>query len=532
MKAYLKKLINSNLFFISLVSFVVILPFSHALVSILGGIVLFTAAVEDSWINKYGRLKERKALFLLPVIFLIYILSSIVFYNNGNPFYDLKKTLFFFVLPLAFILGKKINGLQMRFLFYAFALAIFVSSIVAINNWILSSDLEGFSVHDIGLVSHIRFSFQLILILWFFILLIQKNYKSLNIKGVIGLFVVVLYFLSFLVFQQSLTGLMAFGGSIVFILGYVIFRLKGKIRYIILIAAIGVFSIPPLYIFGVIKSFYNIEIVDQNNIDAETKTGNIYKHNFDNPMVENGKYVYLYICEKEMREEWNKVSKVAYDSQGANGYPVYSTLIRYLTSKGLRKDAEGVVSLNGQDISNVENGIANFIFHEKKYSLYPRIYQTVWEYYVYSNTGEANYQSFSQRIEFSKAAISIIKDNLWFGVGAGNWQEEFKKAFVKNNSSLNESQYASAHNQYLNYMVKFGILGFAAILFCLIYPVIESRRYNDLLFLIFLVFMFLANFADSNFESHMGSSFFVFFYCLFVLSKEKNYLKIETTTTI
>ena len=206
---------------------------------------------------------------------------------------------------------------------------------------------------------------------------------------------------------------------------------------------------------------------------------------------------------------------------------MYSTLIRYLTSKELRKDAKGVLALSEQDIQSIESGIANVIFQEKKYSLYPRLYQTVWEYYVYSETGYADNQSFSQRIEFSKAAISIIKQNFWFGVGPVNWQTEFKKAFIANNSKLSEERYASSHNQYLNYLVKFGIIGFMLILFFLIYPVVKTHRYRDPLFLIFLVFLFFANFADSNFESHMGSSFFVFFYCLFLISDGINYIKIE-----
>jgi hypothetical protein len=225
-----------------------------------------------------------------------------------------------------------------------------------------------------------------------------------------------------------------------------------------------------------------------------------------------------------MREEWNKISTKKYDDLLPNGYPLYSILIRYLTSKGLKKDAEGIKSLTVQDIKNVENGISNIIFQKKKYTLYPRIYQTVWEYYMYSKTGNPSYQSFSQRIEYSKAALTIIKKHFWFGVGAGNWKEEFNKAYISNKSKLDESLYASSHNQYLNYMVKFGFTGLMIILFFIVYPVIKNKKYNDPLFMIFLVFLFFANFADSNFETHMGSSFFLFFYCLFVVYENESYL--------
>jgi O-antigen ligase len=165
--------------------------------------------------------------------------------------------------------------------------------------------------------------------------------------------------------------------------------------------------------------------------------------------------------------------------------------------------------------------MANVIFARKKYSLYPRIYQTIWEYYMYSVTGNPNYQSFSQRIEFAKAALYIVKNHFWFGVGTGNWKEEFKNAYIQNNSKLSEDLYGSSHNQYLNYMVKFGIIGFIFILFFLVYPVIKTESYHNVLFALFLVFMFFANFADSNLESHMGSSFFIFFYCVFITGHNK-----------
>jgi O-antigen ligase len=210
-----------------------------------------------------------------------------------------------------------------------------------------------------------------------------------------------------------------------------------------------------------------------------------------------------------------------------NGFPLYTILYRYLTSKGLKKDAEGIKSLTATDIQNIENGITNIIFQQKKYSLYPRIYQTVWEYYMYSITGDPSYQSFSQRIEFTKAAVAIIKNNFWFGVGAGNWKEEFKNTYIKNKSKLQEGLYASSHNQYLNYMVKFGIIGFVLIYFFIVYPIVKTGAYKDLLFLIFLVFLFSANFADSNFESHMGSSFFIFFYCLYIIQPNSSYLNLS-----
>lgn len=527
MNKYLPKIFNNNWFFVSLICFVVVLPFSQALVSIFSGVLLFTSLAEDTWANKIGRFKQRKILLFIPAIFIIYLISSVITWKSGNTLYDIQKSLFFLVIPLAFIIGKDISEIQKRFLFYIFAFAIFISTLIALMNWLLITDLKSFEVHRISLISHIRFSFQLILIVWFLILSISRNRQKLNISVKILLFVLASYFFSFLLFQQSLTGLFAFGASLIFYLIFILFKLQIKYKSLFIGITAVLLLLPLFYIYSIVQSFYKIEKVDKVLIDKTTAKGNPYEHNFDDPMVENGRYVNLYICHDEMRNEWNKISEFKYDSIYKNGFPLYTTLIRYLTSKGLRKDADGVLALNKQDILNIENGIANVIFQKRKYTLYPRIYQTVWEYYVYSKTGNANYQSFSQRIEFSKAAIYIIKNNFWFGVGTGNWKAEFRKTYIETNSKLSESLYASSHNQYLNYWVKFGFIGFVLIMFFLVYPVIKTHRYQDSLFLIFLVFLFFANFSDSNFESHMGSSFFLFFYCLFLVSGSTNYLDIQ-----
>ena len=524
-KTFTKK-IDFSWFFLSLLGFVLVLPFSQALVSIFGGIVLGVALLEDSWKNKIKRFNENRILLFISGIFMIYLVSFVIFYKSGNAFYDLQKSLFFLVIPLAFMFGKTVSGNQKRLLFYAFAVAIFVATIIAFLNWIFRKEAIDFAVHKISLISHIRFSFQLILIFWFLIILIQKNFRELSKTVKLSLLILAVYFLAFLIFQQSLTGLVAFGGSLFFAI-FMFIQIQRKNRFLLQTILVSSVLVPVLYLFWVIITFYDIEKTDNELIDKTTLSGNFYLHDFDNKAVENGHYTYLYICHDEMREEWNKVSKVKYDDILPDGFPLSATLIRYLTSKGLRKDAEGVKSLTTQDILNVENGMANYIFFDRRFSLYPRIYQTVWEFYMYSNTGDPSYQSFSQRIEFAKAAVTIIRNNFWFGVGAGNWKEEFKKTYIQSNSKLEQSLYASSHNQYLNYMVKFGFAGFILIMFFIIYPVIKTKSYRDLLFMLFLVFLFFANFADSNFETHMGSSFFLFFYCLFVTGKNSSYLIIS-----
>jgi O-antigen ligase len=523
----LHQLKNNNWFFISLAGFVAVMPFSEALVSIMSGVVLFTALAEDNLKNKIRRVKERRILLFISSVFLIYLLSGIIFGNFNNAVYDLKKNLFFLVIPLAFMAGKEITTRQKQQLFIVFSMAVMAASLFAVYQWIITFYAGATDVRGISLISHIRFSFQVILSFWFCALIIIKNYNVISKTTLIMLFVISLYFLAFVLFQQSLTGLYTLTASILFFIFYAIIKSPEKYKPFLFVSALLLLLIPVLYISWAVSRFYDIEEADVNSIEKTTALGNAYNHYFDDPLVENGRYVYLYVCEEEMREAWNKRSECKYDSAGQNGFPLHATLMRYLTSKGLRKDAEGVEALTDKDVCNIENGISNVIFKDKKFSLYPRIYQTIWEYYVYSKTGYANEQSLSQRIEFAKAAFTIINKNFWFGVGTGNWKDEFNEAYHENSSKLAEKYYSSAHNQYLNYFVKFGITGLAMILFFIVYPVIQTGRYRDIYFLIFLIAMFFANFSDSNLESHMGGSFFVFFYCLYISTDGVDYLKLR-----
>jgi hypothetical protein len=257
--------IDFSFFYFSLIGFVVVLPFSQALVSIFGGIVLGAALLEDAWQNKIIRFKENRILLLIPAIFMIYLISFIFFYKAGNSFYDIKKALFFLVIPIAFMLGKPLSDIQKRWLFYAFTLAIFVATVVALFNWYFISDTANFGVHKISLISHIRFSFQLILIFWFLVILVQKNYKILTIGLITGLLLLAFYFLAFLFFQQSLTGLIAFGASLFFSV-YLLIQNQRKCRPVLFSLLIGTIVIPLLYVFWVVYSFYDIEKIDKESI--------------------------------------------------------------------------------------------------------------------------------------------------------------------------------------------------------------------------------------------------------------------------
>jgi hypothetical protein len=117
------------------------------------------------------------------------------------------------------------------------------------------------------LISHIRFSFQLILVFWFLVIFVQKNYTQLNIGFKIVIIFLAFSLLGFLFFQQSLTGIIAFGASVLFYFIYHVFRIKNGFRGVLTILFVGIILIPVLYVIWIVHSFYDIEKVDKESIE-------------------------------------------------------------------------------------------------------------------------------------------------------------------------------------------------------------------------------------------------------------------------
>ncbi len=119
------------------------------------------------------------------------------------------------------------------------------------------------------------------------------------------------------------------------------------------------------------------------------------------PRLKTAAYVWLYVATDELREAWNARSRYEFEGKDKAGQEIRYTLIRFLTSKGYRKDAEGVSKLTDQEVAMVEDGIASIVYVEKP-NLYVRIYKIFWEYNRYQVTHNASGHSVMQRLEFWK----------------------------------------------------------------------------------------------------------------------------------
>ncbi|WP_321287358.1 O-antigen ligase family protein [uncultured Sunxiuqinia sp.] len=511
------KLDRINFFYVAMLVFVVALPFSEGLISTSIGLLFLASLFQLKKIEIKSRFRNHQLLLYPVAVFLVYVLW-LIFTNDWHwAIYDLKKNLSYLLIPTAFIFAPSISAKLQQNVLYVFVVAVFISALITFVYFYLQDENSLLEAQKYGFIHHIRFSFQLVLSLilipHFLLVDFYHQKKSLKLISLVG----AIFLIIFLIWHQSLTGVLTFIGTAFLALLILSSHIKKPMLKRIIFSLLLVLVIAPsVYLAYAVKRFYTVEKVTTEELAETTQLGNNYSHNFENKLLENGHYVWLFVCEKELESEWNKRADIKYDGVDKTGYPVSQTLIRYVTSKGLRKDADGIRKLSDQDIENIEHGISNYIFAEKGISLYPRIYMSIWEIDTYLKTRAANQHSLAQRIEYTRAAITIIQDHFWLGVGTGNWKKAYAEAYETNQSKMDPARYGNAHNQYLNYMVKFGFIGLLLITFFIVYPVVKSKAYRSSIFLLFLISMFIANFGDSNFETHVGSNFFIFFYCFFL----------------
>ncbi|MEA3317270.1 MAG: O-antigen ligase family protein [Bacteroidota bacterium] len=525
--------INHNLFYYwGLVLMVVSLPISKFLLSISFFVIVINWIIEGNYKEKYQILKRRKSIMVFLIVYFVHIIALIYTSNFEFAFHDLKIKLPLLLLPIVIGTSKPIKFYQLKHILLWFIASVFVASLIssAILFGIVDYPISDF--RDISIfISHIRFSLMINLsifsILYFFI----SDYIDINrVQKPIFVFLIV-WFIVFLFLLKSLTGIIIFCILTVLLSFYLIRKIKKIIlRNLIRFSLIFVFLFIGVYTYNIYKSFTDVDKVDLSKLETNTKNGNPYTHNLKMKQIENGNYIWINVCFKELEQEWSKRSEMTFDGFDKKGQKLKFTLVRYLTSKGLKKDAEGMLMLSDTDISNIENGMANYLF-AKKYSLYPRIYQLFWQIDNLKKGFDYSGHSSVKRIIYVKTAIKVIERNFLFGVGTGDVKDELQKQYVKDNSILPKSERRMAHNQFVSFFHAFGLVGFVLIIFAFIYPIFYEKMYKNYLFCVFFIIAFLSMLNEDTIETHIGISFVILFYSLFIFGMGKRTNIIEQNNT-
>ncbi len=516
--------IHQTIYLWGLILLCVSLPVSHYFISVALFVLSINWIAEGDFSRKWKILARRKSLLVILSVYILHVIGMLYSSDLRYGIHDLKIKLPFLVLPLVVGTSETISARKLKIILQFFIASCFVATIISTVAYVNMNLTSLPEKRNISLfISHIRYS--LMIDLSVFICLYFSFYKtfSVSVKENVIYLLLSAWFTVFLFILQSFTGILIFIVilPVLFIHWSVMKRntwLIAGISAVILVGFILVLSV----FYSAFSKFYPLPEINPDRLEKYTVNGNPYHHNLEFKILENGNYIYLYLCDKELRDEWRKISNIHYDSTDHKGQVVSQTLIRYLTSKDLPKDSAGVAALDHDDIQMIENGYANYIF-KRPFAVYPRIYQFVWELDVYLKTGKSSGHSLAQRIEYIKNGIEIIKRNFWSGVGTGDVRMEYNRQYEISDSQLAEKWRLRAHNQYVTFFITFGVFGFAWIVFSFVYAISYERKWKDILALVFLLVAFLSMLNEDTLETQAGICFFSIFFSLFIFGYRKRY---------
>jgi hypothetical protein len=257
------------------------------------------------------------------------------------------------------------------------------------------------------------------------------------------------------------------------------------------------------------QDYYSHEPVTVEQLDTHTPYGEAYEHYPEHGQIENGQYTMIYLAWGEMAAAWEQRSEIPFEGQDRAGHSIKGTLIRYLTSKGLRKDRNGLNALTEQDIRNIENGVASAVLMKHK-GIRRRLDRILFEYESFRTGQNPNGHSVFQRIEFWKAGSGIISNNFWWGVGIGDVKRAFADQYNAMNSPLDEVHRLRAHNQWMTVWITSGLSGFLVFVLAWFTLFRRSSHARTMLFTAFFIIASLSFVTEDTLESQAGVSFFAF----------------------
>lgn len=422
-----------------------------------------------NWSEKYENIKQNRTTLLLATsLFFIFFIGLWNTENYAFALKDLKVKLPLFVLPLFMISGPVITYNFVKKILSFLCVGAIVSAIIGLFLYINQLQYNPtLNYRELSpFISHIRLSLMLCIALgFFFVLFLKSSYKFRWFLIIPSVFI--LYYLNLIHSLSSFV--LLFFLAIYFLVFYQTwkrFKLIGRISSWLIFILIIYTSIQ---FYGVYEGIFK-EIDKPEKLEKFTLNGNEYTHDTLRLAKENGNFVGLYICYPEIHKEWGKRSEISIDSI-VRRYPLRVNLIRYLTSRGLRKDSLGISKLSSKEIKAIERGIANVNYLEDE-GIKTRIHQSLWEIKNWSDGASTAYNSVAMRLFFWDNAINIIQHNFWLGTGTGDIQDKIKEEYQTSRYSFLTKTWRS-HNQYLTVLATLGFFSFAVFLIGVLFPLVK-----------------------------------------------------------
>ena len=476
-------------------------PFNKIMMSLSMMLMVLNLLLEGKFKKYWANLSSNRIYHLIFIFFLIHVIGLLWTTDMNYAIRDLNGKLPLLVIP-TILTAKPVNSKKQMHLI----LALFVGSSVLLSaiNFVCYQHLIGDIIYDdirgMSLFgSHIRFGIILAMSCGILLYFMKNKLASMLVLTIL------FGWLSFYTFySQVLSGIATW----IAILTTFIIYYSYKRKPILTLTGLGIFIVSTLLILVWLFNPMTLDLKKYQNLDAYTTEGNPYEHSIDLITVETGEPMHIYICHKELSRDWPKYSNIPYYDHDVKGQPMQHTLLRYLSSKGLRKDAEGLAQLTQEDIRNVENGIATSINTGLMARLYSIKHQLI-------NEDDPNGHSLLERLEYWRAGIQIAKENLLYGVGTGDVQQAFNSQYKVNQTQLQEDNWNRAHNMFLTMFITFGIIGGLYFVFFHLYYLVKNLQSDQIIPVLFMALILTSYLVEDTLETQTAVTFFALFYGLF-----------------
>ena len=500
---------SDKLFIVGICLLMVGMIFSTWLTSASQFIIAIAWIIKFDWINQFSSFIGNPVSKWLTLLFFIYLGTQFYTDNQQQGWNEIRILVPILSMPLLFGSGFSMSSKLFHQLMFFYMLVVLAATFSCIPGFVQYYNGEIADVRTASkFVSHIRLSLHVSLAVFVagYYLIRSKKYWYLL------LYIFILIFWLFA--MQSLTGLiiiflLAFASGIYFSLSklQLIYSILGVVMgFIVVLSAIKWFQ-------NEYKAFMT-PIEAQIQTDLKTPDGNAYEFDFSMPLIENGYYVYYYVNYSELAKEWASKSKLDFEGSDHFGQPLKQTLIRYMNSKGLKKDGKSLQGLTVNEIKHIENGIANCNYHQIL-GVKPRLYQFFWELEIQKYINNSPSQGLMLKPFLWKASHEIWANNKWFGSGAGDLKQEFENYYKAQNPNLNNELKLRSHNQFITIAITSGIIGLFFYLLSIvkIISLNSNLRYTPIVY--FFLIVLLSMFTEDTLNTQAGVTFYAFFISFF-----------------
>lgn len=504
-----RKSVHHTVYFAALCLFVISLPSSRYFLTVSEVILICNWLAEADFKTKFSKLRSDRAAIAFILIYILNVIGLLWSENSGyafkNDLLHKSPTLF---LPLIFATSPVPDRKKIRVLLLLFISSVLVVSLIGFFSRIIQPDLFFRKASPFILGVYLG---MMLIIAAFQLPLLAKQVTGNKLYLYLSL-AISAWLIFFLFYLRALSGIASFAAVMVFLTVVFVTRVNSLLlkisvpALVILVAGLAIWPMVSIY-----KQTHAETPTDFRTLERFTGQGTPYLHDTVNRIRENGNLVYIYIADEELRDPWRERSELDFDGNDLMNQELRATLYRYMSSRGLKKDRQGLMELTDDDIRAIEKGTTNYL-NVTRPGFYIRIYEEMMSLHVYyqSSRKVTSWGSLTKRIDVWRASWEAFKKNPVLGWGTGSILKAVDYGIEKNGSTLSGLN-MRPHNQFLYILLTLGLTGLIIIVMLYAYFLFKKKAHESFMFILFLI-VFLVNFTGNNsFESQSGQNLFVFF---------------------